>query len=56
MEYIAELLSQIGLGVAANAIYGLIVSMHGRKATKNDWELALSNDGIKCSFPERKYC
>jgi hypothetical protein len=43
MEFIAGLLAQIGLGAATNAIYDLIINMHGKKAVKNDWELALSN-------------
>lgn len=42
MEIFAGLLAQIGLGAATNAIYDLIINMHGKKAARNDWELALS--------------
>lgn len=42
MEILANLLSQLGLGVATNAIYDLIINLHQNGATKNEWKIALT--------------
>ncbi|MCU8055403.1 hypothetical protein L5L78_04150 [Shewanella sp. SM34] len=42
MEILTNLLSSIGLGVATNAIYDLIITLHGKGATRNEWEIALA--------------